>query len=506
MATYSVPARVRALLAPYVLGAASAAGRSTSGIGRDDADASRRKRRTKAGGRTQRISGVFPAPVTVPSPGLVDVQARMADVVEYGVDSAAARVVAQTGGNQEVYARMAGTWTHAYAFHQQLLCTLSEAPQFAQRQCRTLTVALLRFMLDDYYGAANRRDLDAAELDIPAELTRMYKRLTKHMLKQASRRGLTKKQRKQQRKADASGAATVAATPSSDDPAFIDQIWIDGTPQCKVFGPHPAPLQGGYATQRLVDFLKVFKHFTNWNEVPGSAYLRDLFTRLLVKSDGGVAKEALECVLGFQDESLAPYRSHLLALVDDKTYRHEMTMFSVNRNAGVVADAHRPVLVPTLVRLLYGRLLQRKGKSSKDTPAARRAAVLSYFAGYAATCCGCCLCVCVRVHVCADHSRCNVQGGSERAVSAGAAGAATVRHGIHEGGLPDAAVGRYRHRRIHELPDDDRVAGHGFPQAAGRHDPHPGCEPPAVAAPVPGCRGAHSPAVIQVGADGTAAG
>lgn len=52
--------------------------------------------------------------------------------------------------------------------------------------------------------------------------------------------------------------------------------------------------------------------------MPGADYLRDVFNRLLVKADGGVAKTALQCVLSFQDESLMPYKHHLIGLVDDK--------------------------------------------------------------------------------------------------------------------------------------------------------------------------------------------
>lgn len=58
--------------------------------------------------------------------------------------------------------------THRY--HQQLLLLLSEVPDYAQARCRTLAIALLSFLRDDYYGAESRRDLDANELGMEAEL------------------------------------------------------------------------------------------------------------------------------------------------------------------------------------------------------------------------------------------------------------------------------------------------------------------------------------------------
>ena len=216
-----------------------------------------------------------------------------------------------------------------------------------------------------------------------------------------------KKQQKQKQKQSEQGKKgkknlrhTTDAVQSSKDvysaALLVDRVWLDATAGdaganetgVGVVGDGitpdnvvVTPLSGRVATQRLVDFLKVFKLFTNWGSVSGAGVLRDIFNRLLVKPDGGVAVQALECVLSFKDPSLMPYRVHLTAFVDDRKYRHEMAMFSINRGAGVVEEAHRPVLIPTLIRLLYGRLLQRKGRSSKDTPAARRAVVLGFFAG-----------------------------------------------------------------------------------------------------------------------------
>lgn len=117
-----------------------------------------------------------------------------------------------------------------------------------------------------------------------------------------------------------------------------------------------------------------------------SALLKDIFFKLLIKTDHGVAASALKCLFGFKLKFLTPYREQLERFAGDATYRDEMIRFPVRTSGGVVQTDHRRGLILVLIRLLYGRLLQRKGRSSKDTPASRRAAILSFFSG----------CVCAR--------------------------------------------------------------------------------------------------------------
>ncbi len=58
-----------------------------------------------------------------------------------------------------------------------------------------------------------------------------------------------------------------------------------------------------------------------------------------------------------------------------------MGKFAVGTGASVIDPHHRLGMVAVITRLLYGRLLQRKGHSGKDTPQQRRAAFLSFLAG-----------------------------------------------------------------------------------------------------------------------------
>ena len=114
-----------AFLAPYKVddeadgtagGVAKAASGSTAPRGVSDGNDVVAKTRRKNGGHAgTRATGVFPSPQQLVAPGLIDLRARVADVVACGTDAAAARAVALTGGNAEVYARMAAAFTDANA-------------------------------------------------------------------------------------------------------------------------------------------------------------------------------------------------------------------------------------------------------------------------------------------------------------------------------------------------------------------------------------------------------
>ena len=98
----------------------------------------------------------------------------------------------------------------------------------------------------------------------------MYERLATYVDKVAARGGMSKKERKAARKAGRKVTATNAAAVAE---ATVDAVWIPSnwSGRAQATGawvsvevpphrPHPTPLEGGHATQRLVDFLGVFSH------------------------------------------------------------------------------------------------------------------------------------------------------------------------------------------------------------------------------------------------------
>jgi len=133
--------------------------------------------------------------------------------------------------------------------------------------------------------------------------------------------------------------------------------------------------------------------------------LLQVFVRLLAKPKAGIASAALACVRAYKLPYLQPYDAQLRALVANEGsatstvsgnshgassssgngvvkahLRDSLVLFSLHAQGGDVAPPHRAGLVPVLARIVYGRLIARGGRTAtaKDTPAARRAAILAF--------------------------------------------------------------------------------------------------------------------------------
>ncbi|ORY03876.1 hypothetical protein K493DRAFT_276201 [Basidiobolus meristosporus CBS 931.73] len=128
-------------------------------------------------------------------------------------------------------------------------------------------------------------------------------------------------------------------------------------------------------------YLQLFAKFKNPKSVYKSAELKTIYLSLLARGDAKIQLLALECLLTWKTPQVTPYADNLRNLLDDIKFRDELSTFSLDRESGSVDAAHRAELIPFLVRILYGRMIARKGKvSSKLGMAARRTAVLQTIA------------------------------------------------------------------------------------------------------------------------------
>jgi len=108
--------------------------------------------------------------------------------------------------------------------------------------------------------------------------------------------------------------------------------------------------------------------------------LFNYFLVTLSNPDEGIAQLALKCFLKFKPDYAMPYAGHLSSLLKKKEFRDTLTKFDLSKREGTVDSQHRRDLIPMIVRILFGRFSSRGSgaKSSKDSPAARRAAILSF--------------------------------------------------------------------------------------------------------------------------------
>nr|CCA23343.1 U3 small nucleolar RNAassociated protein putative [Albugo laibachii Nc14] len=131
---------------------------------------------------------------------------------------------------------------------------------------------------------------------------------------------------------------------------------------------------------KLLDFLNVFALFKNMRGAFGQDTLHTLFLIWIMKADAIVSKIALKCLYTFDFKYLMPYTEHLDKVMQDSTFRDTLTMFSAQKDAGVVLQEHRSELLPVLCRLLYAKCVSKKGRNKGDTVANRRATILTYLA------------------------------------------------------------------------------------------------------------------------------
>ena len=105
-----------------------------------------------------------------------------------------------------------------------------------------------------------------------------------------------------------------------------------------------------------------------------------IFNSFVSHREAAVAQAALSCVLKFKQPYVLPYADQLKGMLKKGELRDTMLHFNMSEEAGIIDPEHRASLIPLVTRILFGRLSARVSisKSSKETPSARRAAVLSF--------------------------------------------------------------------------------------------------------------------------------
>ncbi|XP_048404834.1 small subunit processome component 20 homolog [Stegostoma tigrinum] len=137
------------------------------------------------------------------------------------------------------------------------------------------------------------------------------------------------------------------------------------------------------AVKQLIAHLKVFSKFTNPRSLYLEPKLKELYTQLLCHHCQDVQKIALECLLTYKHPHLLPYRENLQRLLEDKSFKEEVIHFSIAEEITIVSAAHRPELIPIIMRILYGRMRSKTGSKTQGRAAAgtRMVIVLNFLAG-----------------------------------------------------------------------------------------------------------------------------
>jgi hypothetical protein len=215
--------------------------------------------------------------------------------------------------------------TDADTFHATLWKCLASFPQKAESRNADIVRLFFIFLRDDYYGSSHQNDPEASDLVLD-KATNLPK--NEHSVRR-----------------------------SNENTKL----------SCKATG------------NRLRSFIAFFAAVKNAKGLYCHDILMSLWQRLLTKSDTAVQKSALECLLNFKSEGLVKYADQLRALTNDDNFRDAMLAFPLAKDGGILLDVHRASVLPVVCRILYGKMVRRLGKNSKETLRARRGAVLLYW-------------------------------------------------------------------------------------------------------------------------------
>ncbi|KIK59622.1 hypothetical protein GYMLUDRAFT_74500 [Collybiopsis luxurians FD-317 M1] len=125
---------------------------------------------------------------------------------------------------------------------------------------------------------------------------------------------------------------------------------------------------------KLSAWLSLFSKFSNPKALHATESLHSLYTTLLSHSDRNLQSLAMSCIFTYKQRSLSLYENKLRALMDDTRWRDELSSLDIS----AVEAQDRPEVVDVIVRLLFGIMPEKKGRSRG---ADRRSAVLTALAG-----------------------------------------------------------------------------------------------------------------------------
>lgn len=125
---------------------------------------------------------------------------------------------------------------------------------------------------------------------------------------------------------------------------------------------------------RIVNWLTLFSNFSNPKALPSASSVHDIYIRYLSHTDRALQSIALACELTIKSPGLAAHADLCRSLLDNAKWRESLTFLDMNS----FSPKDRAEVVPVIVRLLFGMMLERKGRGHGMS---KRAALLGALGG-----------------------------------------------------------------------------------------------------------------------------
>jgi len=121
--------------------------------------------------------------------------------------------------------------------------------------------------------------------------------------------------------------------------------------------------------------LNLFSLFGNPKSLHRSEDVYNSLLHLLANGDIEIQKSALKAIFAWKNPNIRPYEENLLNLLDEARFKEEIAILLQGQT--LVQTEHRLVLMPVLLRAIYGRSISRKGAASgRQGMEARRLTIL----------------------------------------------------------------------------------------------------------------------------------
>ena len=121
---------------------------------------------------------------------------------------------------------------------------------------------------------------------------------------------------------------------------------------------------------KLSSYLNLFSKFSNPKALYATETLRALYVGLLSHPDRSLQNVSLSCLLTYKSPALRSQEEKFRSLLDDTNWRDELTTLNINE----LEQNDRKEIVDVLIRLLFGKMLEKRGRARG---ADRRAAILT---------------------------------------------------------------------------------------------------------------------------------
>ncbi|XP_067947178.1 small subunit processome component 20 homolog [Watersipora subatra] len=105
--------------------------------------------------------------------------------------------------------------------------------------------------------------------------------------------------------------------------------------------------------ETLITKLTLFSKFQHPMRISQEPRLTKLYNDLLLHRDMTIQQVALKCLMTYKKKHLTQYHENLERLLNENTFRAELTLFSIDAATSVVKAVDRPTVMPVLMRILY---------------------------------------------------------------------------------------------------------------------------------------------------------